>query len=269
MNLFFFDIILGFSIITILSILAYTLHYLDLEGAIAGIVIGSIILIGGGWPALLIMMIFFIISVFSTRLKYSYKRHLGFGQEKGGKRGWRNTIANGSVAAVSILIGSYFNAEIFSAAFLGAMATSMADTLATEIGLLSKSRPRLITNLSKKVGAGTSGGVSFLGEFILIGGSLLIGLLAFLFNFSEINILGLILITLSGGIIGSHVDSILGATIQSMNKCVICGSVTESNIHHNKSTESFKGFKIIDNNTVNLLSTFSGAVSASIVWFII
>lgn len=269
MDFIFFDIILGFSIISILSILAYTLQYLDREGAIAGIVIGSIILVGGGWSALLIMMIFFIISVFSTRLKYNYKRHLGFGQEKGGKRGWRNTIANGSVAAISILIGSYFGGEIFSAAFLGAMATSMADTLATEIGLLSKSRPRLITNLSKKVGAGTSGGVSLLGELVLIGGSLMIGLLAFLFKFSEISIIGLILITLSGGIVGSHVDSILGATIQSMNKCIICGSITESNIHHNKSTESFKGLKIIDNNTVNFLSTLSGAIVASLVWFII
>ncbi|MFC1755531.1 TIGR00297 family protein, partial [Thermoproteota archaeon] len=225
----FFDIILGFSIISILSILAYFLKYLDRDGAIVGIMIGSIILVGGGWSALIIMMVFFIISVFSTRLKYSYKRHLGFGQEKGGKRGWKNTVANGSVASVSVLAGFYFSEDIFYAAFLGAMATSMADTLATEIGLLSKSRPRLITNLRKKVGAGTSGGISILGELILILGSLSIGVLAFLFKFSEISFVGLILITVSGGIVGSHIDSILGATIQSMNRCVVCGFITENN----------------------------------------
>ncbi len=154
---------------------------------------------------------------------------------------------------------------MFSAAFLGAMTTTMADTLATEIGLLSKSRSRLITNLRKKVSSGTSGGVSFLEELTLISGSLLIGLLVILLNFSDISIVELILISVSGGIVGSHVDSILGATIQSMNKCVVCGFVTESNIHHNKSTESFKGLKLIDNNIVNFLSTLSGAFVAIIV----
>ncbi len=255
--------------ISILSIVAYRLRYLDRDGAVAGIMVGSIILIGLGWPALIIMMVFFTFSTFSTRLKYSYKRQLGFGQEKGGKRGWRNTLANGGIAASSALADLFFGGQIFFAAFLGAIATSMADTLATEIGLLSRSRPRLITNLRKKVGAGTSGGISLLGELMVIIGSLLIGILAVFFEFSSIPIFTVILIALSGGIIGSHVDSILGATIQSMNRCIVCGAITESNNHHNKLTESFKGFRIIENNTVNFLSTLTGASVAVSIFIII
>ena len=145
----------------------------------------------------------------------------------------------------------------------------MADTLATEIGLLSRSRPRLITNLRKKVGAGTSGGIPLLGELMVVSGSLLIGILAVFFEFSSIPISSVILISLSGGIIGSHVDSILGATIQSMNRCIVCGAITESNTHHNKPTESFKGFRIIENNTVNFLSTLVGASTAVGIFIII
>ena len=262
MSINFMEIVLGFLIIFILSILIFRLQYLDRGGTMAGIMIGSIILIGFGWPALIIMMVFFTFSTFSTRLRYSYKRQLGFGQEKGGKRGWKNTLANGGIAASSALANFFLGGEIFFICFLGAMATSMADTLATEIGLLSKSRPRLITNLRKKVGAGTSGGVSSLGELMVVSGSLLIGILASFLEFFPMPILEVILIALSGGLIGSHIDSILGATIQSINRCLVCGAITESNNHHNKPTESFKGFRIIENNIVNFLSTLAGALAA-------
>ena len=178
------------------------------------------------------------------------------------RKGWRNTLANGGIAASSALASLFLGGDIFIATFLGAMATSMTDTLATEIGLLSRSRPRLITNLGKKVGAGTSGGVSLLGEFMVISGSLIIGILAFSFEFSLMPFFTIILITLFGGLIGSHVDSILGATVQSMNRCAVCGFITENNNHHDKPTESFKGFRIIENNTVNFLSTLAGASTA-------
>ena len=269
MSIDFIEIILGLLIISIMSILAFRLRYLDRGGVIAGIVIGSIILIGFGWSALILMMVFFTFSTFSTRLRYSYKRQLGFGQEKGGKRGWRNTLANGGIAASSALASLFLGGVIFHVIFLGAIATSMADTLATEIGLLSRSKPRLITNLRKKVDAGTSGGISSLGELMIVSGSILIGILASFTGFFTIPILEVILIALSGGFIGSHIDSILGATVQSMNRCLVCGVITENNKHHNKLTESFKGFRIIENNTVNFLSTLSGALTAIGIFIII
>jgi uncharacterized protein (TIGR00297 family) len=266
---YFFEIILGLLAIIFLSILAYKRKNLDIGGAVAAIVLGSIVLVGYGWPGLILMVVFFIFSIFSTHLRYEYKRNLGFAQEKGGERGWRNTLANGGVAAASAIAGFFISRDIFAATFLGAIATAMSDTLATEIGLLSRYRPRLITNLRKKVGAGTSGGISLLGEIIVVCGSLFMGILAFIFKFSTIPTFKLIFIALLGGIAGSHADSILGATIQSMNKCVICGITTESSFHHNKPTKSFKGIKIIGNNAVNFISTFIGALVGVVVLLII
>ncbi len=263
------EMALGLVIISLLAFVAYRLKSLDISGLIAGIAVGGIILAGGGWPGLVIIMVFFIVSAFSTRLRYDYKRRLGFGQEKGGARGWRNTFANGGVAAAAILAGLLSDDIIFSAAFLGAMATSMADTLATEIGLLSRSRPRLITNLRKKVGAGTSGGVSLLGELMVVAGSLLIGITAVLLGFLDGSFAGVILITLLSGFAGSHIDSFLGATVQGMNRCVVCGVITEGGTHHNVPTVRIKRVKFIGNNVVNFLSTIIGALVAVVITYII
>ncbi len=258
----YYDLTIGLTVITFLALLAYRLNSLDKEGFMAGIIIGFIILVGKGLSGLTLLMAFFIITNLSTRLKFDYKRRIGFSQEKGGVRGWKNIFANGGVAAAAAMAGFASEQAIYSAAFLGAIATSTADTLATEIGLLSKSRPRLITNLKKKVGAGASGGISILGEIMVILGSLFVGIIAISLLFCSLSPLVVILISLAGGVVGAHFDSLLGATIQGMNKCVICGIVTERGFHHGMTTTNIKGTKLIGNNTVNLLSTSLGALVA-------
>jgi uncharacterized protein (TIGR00297 family) len=255
--------ILGVAIIIILGLLAYRLRSIDRSGLIAGIIIGTIVLAGGGWSWLIIIMSFFTISAISTHLKYEYKRKMGFSQEKGGARGWRNTVANGSIAACTSFVALYSSNPLLTAAFIGSVATSTADTLSTEIGLLSRRRPRLITTF-RKVGAGTSGGVSLLGEIMLIGGSIMIGGLSFLLNVSTVSLTWIITISLISGLIGSTVDSLLGATVQGMYRCVVCGTVTETNIHHERPAAKIKGLALIENNIVNLISTGVGALVAII-----
>ena len=103
------------------------------------------------------MIVFFVTGSALTRFHYEYKKKLGSAQEKGGTRSWPNAIANGGLSA-AIAIAEYFtHQEIFVIAFLTSVAAAMSDTIATEIGLLSKSKPKLITNLSKTVEPGTSG----------------------------------------------------------------------------------------------------------------
>ncbi|MCL4435992.1 MAG: DUF92 domain-containing protein [Thaumarchaeota archaeon] len=259
-----YELTLGLAIVTVLGAGAHRLRAIDRDGLIIGILVGFLLLLGGGWSWLFIIMLFFATSSASTRLKYSYKRSIGFGQEKGGARGWRNTVANGGVAAVVSVFTLYSNSPLLAAAFLGASATATADTLATEIGLLSKTRPRLITNLRQKVGAGTSGGVSLLGEITVISSSLMIGAIAILTGVSSMPATSTLAVSLLGGFVGSTFDSLLGASFQGVYRCTVCGTITESSTHCDTSAVKVRGINLIENNMVNLIATGIGAVVAAL-----
>src|SRR6267378_259146 len=82
-------------------------------------------------------------------------------------RNHRQVLANGGVAALAALAGSWVP-------FAGALAVATADTWASEIGRHSRTPPRLITN-GKPVPAGTDGGMTVLGT---VGGIVGAGLIA-------------------------------------------------------------------------------------------
>jgi len=113
-------------------------------------------------------------------------------------------------------------------AFLGHMACCLGDTFASEIGILSKATPRLATTW-RKVAPGTNGGMTLLGTLAsALGGALIGATLGFeLFlegatcftahdwEYSKWTEYGrLVLYGAAAGVLGSYIDSLLGATIQ-------------------------------------------------------
>ena len=264
------DIIIGFVFITLLSYLAFKLKALDLSGAIASIILGMIIFSGSGcWAWLLIMIIFFVTASFFTRYKYTYKRCLDAAEAKGGARSWVNVVSNGGAAALFAAAESLFGGDIFAAAFLGVVATAASDTLATEVGLLSKTKPRLITDLRRQVEPGTSGGVTPLGTSMAVVGALIIGFSAYLLGFFVGSLLKVVSGATIGGILGSVGDSLLGALLQEKYRCAVCGRVVEQPIHHGVKGFFVSGIRRFDNNLVNLTSTFIGAFAAILVFLLI
>jgi uncharacterized protein (TIGR00297 family) len=258
-----------FVVIT-LGLMAYKAKAVDLGGSIASIFVGYLIILGGGPYWFIVMLVFFIISTQFTKFRYNYKERLGFAQEKGGARSWTNVLANGGAAAIFSIMEFRFGGWIFAGAFLGAIASATADTLATEIGLLSRKEPRLITNLKKKVPMGTSGGVTLIGTVAAFFAAFIIGITATILKIIEdaspTNIL--IIVTL-GGIIGSITDSVIGATIQRTGLCESCGKITENSKHCGKPIKKLKGINFVDNNVVNFLSTLIGALSTLALFIII
>jgi len=263
------DIMVGCVLISLLSYLALRLRALNLSGAIASAAIGMIILVGSGcWSWLLVMIIFFVTASFFTRYKYEYKRCLGAAEAKGGARGWINALSNGGAAALFATAEALFGGDIFAAAFLGVVATAAADTLATEVGLLSKTKPRLIVDLRRQVEPGTSGGVTLLGTSMAVVGALIIGFSAYLLGFLGGSLFKVVAVAAVGGTVGSIGDSLMGALLQEKYRCAVCGRVVEQPTHHGVKGFFVSGIRRFDNNLVNLTSTFVGAFAAMAIFLL-
>jgi len=260
-------VFVGGILCSALALGAWKAHILDRWGAITAFLIGFVTFVfpADGWKWFIVLLVFLIVSSYVTHYKYEVKRRKGFAQEKGGARGWPNVAANGLVAGVLVLLTPLFQRGPMLAAFLGAVATASADTLATEIGLLNPTDPRLITDLRRVVPAGTSGGISVLGEFATLFGALVIGITAGLLGitgnpgWSSSVLIGT---TMIAGLAGCSLDSVIGATIQGIYKCRICNKITENRRHCRSPSVPLRGYKVIDNNVVNLIATIVGATVA-------
>ncbi len=152
-------------------------------------------------------------------------------------RNHRQVLANGGVAALAALAGSWI-------AFAGALGAATADTWASEIGRHSRTPPRLITNGSP-VPAGTDGGMTLLGTAGGVAGAAVIAALAVALGPRAMGP-GLAhpgwsaVVVAVAGVVGMLLDSLLGATLQ--------GKV-----------------RWVDNDAVNLAATLTGAACAVLI----
>ena len=193
----------------------YRLRILDLLGTVAAVILGSVIGILAGYEWLSLIVIFILIGSLSTRYRYNYKDSLGVAEKDYGKRNLRNVLANGLVPAAFAVLW-FINKEasvgaLLKAGYIAAVATVTGDTLSSEIGMLSKNNPVLITNF-RPVPVGTDGGISLLGEIGGLIGALVIGISGYALGLASLDLS--LTVALIGGTVGFHFDSILGAVLE-------------------------------------------------------
>lgn len=243
---------------SILAILSVRSRSLSLSGGIGAIVIGTVIFGYGGWTWYVVLLSFFISSSLLTKFRYSTKAAKGVGEMKAGARTIWQTVGQGGIAATvaGIALLSSPVPMLMAVGFVSALAEANADTWAVELGVLSKRYPRLITSISKEVPPGTSGGVSMLGELSAAAGALFVSLAgAVLGVFGSTPVVPL-LIAAVAAILGEHIDSVLGGTIQAAYYCPTCRKETERRIHKcGTVTRHMKGVQAANNEAVNFLST--------------
>jgi len=159
------------------------------------------------------------------------------------------------------------------------MATVNADTWATELGVLSKTAPRLITS-GRVVAVGSSGGVTPHGTCVAFGGALLIGILASLLwliapeplfaRVSSRDLLALPILSAFAGLLGSLFDSVLGATVQAIYFCDFDQKETESALHRcGRATRLVRGWRWLDNDGVNFLASVAGSGIAGLGYWVL
>jgi uncharacterized protein (TIGR00297 family) len=201
--------------------------WLSRSGAIAALAVGGATLWGTGWRGSVLLLAFFISGSLLTR--------------GGARRTARQVLANGGVAAVAAVAGSW-------PAFAGALAAATADTWATEIGAFSPNPPRLITS-GAPVPRGASGGITPLGTAGGVLGAAVMGGVTLVLGPRDVRLAAVVAFA---GVAGMFVDSLLGATAQ--------GNFKEEPV------QPTRGYGWLDNDAVNLAATLAGAGLAAAAW---
>jgi len=260
-----YNLIISIILSLLLGALAFYKKAMTNSALILAIVLAFLITYFGGLCAYLILVAVFLGTVVANKIKKSERIKVNKNIiEKSGKKDIVEIIANVVTGAVFIILYKITKVNIYFLVYASIMAESLADSLASDIGVLSKKSPINILTL-KKSEPGLSGNISALGLASSFFGSLIIAIIFSIFNFQTSS---LIIITLSG-FLGAIFDSILGATIQVKYKCQKCSKIVEKKIHCEKETIYYKGIKIINNDTVNLISNVFAAIIATTIYLII
>ena len=242
----------------VIGIVSIYFNFLAVSGSVATFLLATIIYGIGGWTWTIPILTFFVASSFLSKFGKARKKKFEMIFDKTDKRDVGQVAANGGIAGIIILQWHFFpnNGELYYL-YLASLAAVTADTWGTEIGTLWKGKPRSIVTM-KKVEPGTSGGISFQGTFGALVGAVIVTSSAIVVNglgFSA----PLISTIIFSGLIGSLVDSLLGATIQAQYQASD-GKITEKTVVDGVKTVLVRGIHWFDNDTVNWLCAFSGAI---------
>ncbi|NMB86783.1 MAG: DUF92 domain-containing protein [Chloroflexi bacterium] len=264
----------GAVLALVISVLAYRARSLNRSGALAATLLGTVVFGLGGLAWAVLLIGFFVSSSALSRLSAGRKRSLNEKFSKGSQRDAGQVLANGAVAGLCVLLQLLFPGQAWPwLAFAGSLAAVNADTWGTELGVLSRTSPVLITT-GRPVERGTSGGISLAGTLAALGGGLFIALLALLFDPAPGLAWGVLPVVGLAGLLGSLVDSALGATVQAIYVCPACNKETERHPLHTCGTPTqwIRGWRWMDNDWVNITCALAGGAAAALLgsglgWF--
>lgn len=255
------QLLIGFLIALPIAFIACKVRSLNRSGAAAALFTGTIIFGLGGLDWAILLMVFFITSSALSRAFKNRKQGLDEKFSKGHERDAGQVLGNGGIAALFAALHFFFPASPLPwLGFAASLAAVNADTWATELGVLNPTSPRMITDLTKVVEKGTSGGISLVGTLASLAGSALIALSASLLTGDWPPFL---LIVFSG-LAGSLFDSLLGGTIQAMYYCPADKKETEKHPLHTCGAETvhIRGWRWLNNDLVNFACGAFAALTA-------
>lgn len=234
------NFLLGLLLSGFVSLVAYLLRQISMDGMFAAGVVGTATFGLGGFDAAFIILLFFISGSVLSYGRASQSEDLPIEVRRNGLQIW----ANGIWFVIFLIFSDIFAERIFLVGALSAIAVATADTWATEMGSRKRSSTYLITDF-RNVEPGTDGGISLIGTTAAFLGSSLIALIS-IYVFS-LELYDFIYIFIAG-FFGCLIDSYLGAFYQRTNTSVKF-PILSYRIHMN-------------NNVVNAVSTGAGALLA-------
>jgi len=271
--------VLATAVSVIVTSYGHSRKSLSTSGALLALLVGFCLTLAH-ISFLVSLLVFFLSSSKATKFKQDIKKKFDSEFKEGGQRNWLQVLCNGGMATeLSLLylldVGSsdlpvdfrhHYRASWLGMGILGALACCNGDTWASELGaVLSKGEPILITTW-KKVPRGTNGGISFPGLLVSAVGGMLVGVgyFAGIYIATPSTELAMapeqwkvILTGALAGLLGSIIDSLLGATLQYSGKDKKTGKIVEA---AREGVVKISGRMILDNHSVNLVSSIITAL---------
>jgi len=243
-----------------IALVARRARALSRDGAVAATIVGTLALLAG-WEWGMLLILYFASSSALSRFGVNEKTARTKSViEKGGERDALQVIANGGVFAIAALLAivDREHGTRWAALGIGALAASASDTWATEIGTLVGGTPRSILGFAP-VPIGMSGGVTLAGSIAAAAGAAFVALLGLALGWPA----RVAFAVCVGGIAGSMLDSLLGATVQLRRYCDQCDCATERALHDcGAPTRRSRGVAWLGNDAVNLICGAAGGLLA-------
>jgi uncharacterized protein (TIGR00297 family) len=191
--------------------LGYRARTVTRSGALAGVAVGVLIYVGGSAGAWALLLVTFVAAAVTSRLGLARKERLGIAEERGGRRGAGNAIANCGVAAVAAIcaVTTPYPAEALCA-LVAALTAGGSDTVASEIGKAWGRSTFLVTTLGR-VKPGTPGAMSVEGTLAGLLGALALAATGAAFGLIPFSA---VLVVIAAATAGALVESVLGATLE-------------------------------------------------------
>ena len=242
-----------------ISLVARRARSLNDSGTVAATVVGTLALLAG-WRWGLLLLLYFASSSALSRIGAATKEQRTAGViEKGGTRDALQVFANGGVFALAAALAAFFpHDDHWLALGAGALAASASDTWATEIGTLLGGKPRSILGFGP-IPVGMSGGVTIAGTIAALTGTLFVAVATALLSWP----VRVAIAAAIGGIAGSTLDTVLGASLQGRRWCDTCDCASERDIHNcGAPTRRAGGIAWLTNDAVNLTCGLMGGLVA-------
>ncbi len=190
---------------------AYLEGAVTISGVVAGVLIGLAVYLGAGIEGWLLLFATFASAVITSKVGLQRKKALGIAEEREGRRGAANALANclvGAIAAV-VAVTSPHQAAAWLA-LVTALTAGAADTVASEIGKAWGRRTFLVAGF-RPVPPGTPGAISLEGTVANIVAALALATLGAALGLIAAADIPIVALAALGG---AFVESALGATLE-------------------------------------------------------
>ena len=193
------------------SAAGYVARTVTIPGAIAGAVIGATVYLGTDWQGWVMLFASFLAAAITTRLGYRRKAFAGIAEERGGRRGPGNAIANTGLAAwAALLCLGVPHSDLAKLAMVAALVTSASDSVASEVGKAWGKTTWLVVGW-RRVRPGTSGAVSVEGTVAGLVAAVALSMLGYALQLIPASSIAPVAVAAT---IASLVEGALGATLE-------------------------------------------------------